>query len=564
MKESFFRIFRLLKVIIGTIDLDVSMSNKRNKKGKGFGSKLFLGLIFLFLIGEFGFMALFMSIGAYDALAPLGLQSLILSVTVAAGSLIVFVFGIFYVISVFYHTKDIERLLAMPFRPFEIVAAKFLSLVVFEYLTSIVFLIPLAVYGIKNGEGPVFYIYALLTLLLIPIIPLTLNAVIIMPVMRFVKLFRNKDAFTTISSILLMFLALGLNFYIQKAATSGIATEAMISKADKIAQLGTSVFPGSIFAAKALVYAGNIKGLLFILAFFVCSALAVGIVMLLAQWLYIPAASAVTSSYSKSKKLSSSEMDKQLSSSGSTRSYIKKEIAVLVRTPIFFLNNVIINFLWPIIIGMTFLYPSSEGSGQPLTEIIKGSIDYSSLKILIIILFVSFSAGIFTGGTNGIAATCLSREGLSFNLMKIWPISYFKQIMIKCTVGFIFSMIGIICTLAVFFFIAQPPVWILLLIFLASAPGVIFSNLFTVVFDLINPKLHWDNEQKAVKQNMNYMFAMFLSMGIAAGVVSGGILLPLEPVFKAVILVALAVLVNVIMLYVLKNLIPKKMEEHYY
>jgi ABC-2 type transport system permease protein len=55
--------------------------------------------------------------------------------------------------------------------------------------------------------------------------------------------------------------------------------------------------------------------------------------------------------------------------------------------------------------------------------------------------------------------------------------------------------------------------WLGLLILATAWLPVLLTSLTGIIIDLYNPKLDWDNEQKAVKQNMNVLYNM------AAGVI---------------------------------------------
>jgi ABC-2 type transport system permease protein len=61
------------------------------------------------------------------------------------------------------------------------------------------------------------------------------------------------------------------------------------------------------------------------------------------------------------------------------------------------------------------------------------------------------------------------------------------------------------------------PVYIIALIILTSMLGITFSSFAGILLDLNFPKLVWDNEQKAVKQNLNVLLNMLVSV-IAAGI----------------------------------------------
>ena len=74
--------------------------------------------------------------------------------------------------------------------------AKFLTVVVYEYLTELIMLFPiLMVYGVKNGEGIGFYLMSAVVFLLVPVVPLIMASIIVMIIMRFTNIGRHKDLF---------------------------------------------------------------------------------------------------------------------------------------------------------------------------------------------------------------------------------------------------------------------------------------------------------------------------------------------------------------------------------
>ena len=131
-------------------------------------------------------------------------------------------------------------------------------------------------------------------------------------------------------------------------------------------------------------------------------------------------------------------------------------------------------------------------------------------------LAIAFAAACFISSTNGITSSALSREGKILYIMKILPMSYNKQILAKVTVGIIMSLIGTLLLLACLTLLIQPPLWFFLLL-LATLPGaVLVTCLAGIIFELYWPKLNWDNEQKAVKQNLNVIYSMLTAILLAA------------------------------------------------
>ncbi len=561
--SSIKRMLLLAKTITRTTDFGISFGRKKkdlNKKGTNIVGIIILGLVFLYFAG----IILFISVKFFDFLKLFGMQSAMLGYSASLFSFIIFFFGIFYIISVFYFTSDIEHLLSLPFNAWEIIGGKFLSVIIYEYITTSLVLIPFFVYGFLNGEGILFYLYSIVIMLLLPIIPLALTAVIIMPIMRFVKFARNKDLFNMISGVLVMAIALSFNFYFQSMFTNETDLGNVVNAGgEKLVQITSAIFPGTVFAGQSLASASNINGLIYIVLLFLACVIAFSLVLLLANFLYLKAATAVSSSNASHKKLNKMNLAKNFVSTPSFFTYMKKDILILIRTPIFFMNNVLLNFIWPIVIFIA-MYRITQSQEQGNIQLLIKSINFSDFDSLGKIFFIIFAVSIFIGGMNGITSSALSREGNCFNIMKFIPMSYFKQIIAKISVGFMFSFICIIIGLGVVCYFTQPPIWIIVLSIIICIPALIFTNLCGIIFELFWPKLHWDNEQKAVKQNLNVVLGMFLPIGLAIPIVIFGFLVPMNFYLSYFLLLAVGCILDVIVIVILKTIVPMRMRNIVY
>jgi ABC-2 type transport system permease protein len=87
----------------------------------------------------------------------------------------------------------------------------------------------------------------------------------------------------------------------------------------------------------------------------------------------------------------------------------------------------------------------------------------------------------------------------------------------------------------------MPPVWFVL-VCLATVPGaILFPNVTGIIFDLYMPKIKWDNEQKAVKQNMNVLYGMLTASAMVAvvAIIVVKFSLTLVPAVAVIVLVPL-------------------------
>ena len=106
---------------------------------------------------------------------------LILSFVLPIGGLTSIVFGVFSIISVFYFNKDSEQLLPFPIKSSELLMAKFFASLISEYLILIMFIFPI-IFGVGIGTQVSFlyYVYALVICILMPVIPSVIMSIVLM------------------------------------------------------------------------------------------------------------------------------------------------------------------------------------------------------------------------------------------------------------------------------------------------------------------------------------------------------------------------------------------------
>ncbi|MHB1485102.1 MAG: putative ABC transporter permease subunit [Saccharofermentanales bacterium] len=467
-------------------------------------------------------------VSGFDFLKPLGLQSIILGLAISIIAFLIFFFGLFYVMSVFYFSSDIEKLLPLPITPGQLLSAKFLVTLAYEYLVTLILLLPAMVtYGILEKSGILYYIYMIIITILLPVVPLVMASLIVMLIMRFSPAARNKDRFTLIAGTLAVLGGFGLSFGMQailRNTESADFSTILSNSADKIARISSSVFPGTYFANYALTKPEGWVSFGMVIAFILLSLVASALLYLAGNLIYFKGVIGIGSSGSKGKVLSGVQIEESAASGNAFITYLMKDIKVLVRTPIFFINNVLMIFLMPVVMIVPMFMNSSSDTFQisQIRKLAETTIFTGDLKIASFILLGFFGFITFVCGVNGISESAISREGNCAYIMKIIPMSYRSQIWAKISVGILLSTLGSLLILVFFAVILVPPVWFIILCF-ATIPGaVLFPNISGIIFDLYMPKIKWDNEQKAVKQNINILYGILLPtamIGVMAAIV---------------------------------------------
>jgi len=518
-----------------------------NGNSKKFNKAVLLGIImiiaFIPIISTFVTVVL----KIYDPLKGIGQEGFILGLAIPITCFIIFFFGIFYTVNTFYFSTDIESLLPLPLTPVQILGAKFTVTLVYEYLTELVFLLPILVtYGIMDSGGPLYYIYVAIIFLILPVIPLAVAAIINMVIMRFTNVSRYKDVFKIMGGIMAMFLALGLNIYIQKLAMATISQDKigeMLRQGNNSAiNIVSNMFPGSKFAVNALVTPGSLIGIINMIIFLAISTCIVVIFMIVGKMLYFKGVIGISESSSSRKTISSDELRKRTRKSSILAASTTKELKLLFRTPIYFMNCILMNFIGPVF--MLVIFTADSESSQQLKA---GTYFLRTNNASGIVIACVFALSIFISVSNLIAATAISREGKNLFVLKYMPVDFKKIIIGKTLPAIIMGVLATIIIIIIGILLLKLSVVTVVFAFIVSFIGVIFTSFTGILIDLTFPKLNWDTEQKAVKQNMNGLLNMLIGVIVAAVIVFIVIKFKINLVTTFVVITTLFALINIVL-----------------
>lgn len=487
-----------------------SSSNKKDKKKiKG----ILLGILMILALTPMAIgFGKFISM-AYDGLQAIGQEAIILGFGLSVVSIVIFFFGIFYAMGIFYFSMDVENLLPLPFKPWHIMGAKFAVVLIYEYLTELIFFMPTIIaYGIKSGGGVLYYTYGVIIFLLLPIVPLVIASIINMIIMRFTNIAKNKDRFRLVGGIIAMCFGIGLNIYIQRFAQdvsqSDIA-EMFSQGNNSLVNLATKIFPSTKIAVNSLINTANIQGFINLVLFIVIAAASLMIFIILGEALYFKGVMGVSETASKRKTLSNSDLIKNTTQNSSLKVYILKELKLLFRTPIYFMNCVLMNFLWPVFLLIPIFAQKGGGSQlKQITMFLQGGTNTG------IVIGGFFAFMIFASSSNAIATTAITREGKNLFILKYIPMKYKQQLIAKVLSAVVLGTAGMIMVIILGILLLKLPLDLVLLMLIVGAMGILFTSFVGIFVDLNFPKLHWDSEQKAVKQNLNVMISMIICIAL--------------------------------------------------
>jgi len=460
----------------------------------GFGSLLYL------LLGLIKFL--------FRILQPIGQQSALLTLAIIAGQLLVLILGLFYIISAFYFSRDLQILIPLPFKPSQVILSKFFIVLTNEYLSLSFFLLPVFFYfGLLDHSPFSYWILIIPVYLLLPVIPLAIASVLAICLMRLVNLSRKKDLLILVGSLLLI---VGQFFFQVRLSHSRIETQSQeliqffTSPESLMNQVGAK-FPPSLWASKILIQGFSTKGLSTFALLSAVSLLFFYGLVVLGEKLFYRGLIGLQEISAKVKKLTAQQMAEKISSGfHPVRAVFWREVKVMNRTPIFLLNGLLAVILIPLLL----LISIKTQSGQSISFLTK----FISAERPLFLILGSSCFFILCACLSGTASSTFSREGRHFWISKVIPVPPRFQVMAKFWHSYLVSILGIIAAALVLVFSFKLRI---VDYSLALLQALIISWTLTalnMVIDLSRPLLNWTNPQKAIKQNVNVFLSLLLNI----------------------------------------------------
>ena len=535
---------------LGTMSMSSRRKNgKKRSNRSSMITSLVASVILLGMMGSVGY-------GIGYAGQFLGMDKLFFVAMIVGTAAMVLFIAIPTIISTFYVADDIEMLLTLPVSPITIVAAKFAVGMLFSYATVGIFFVPLAAgWGIATGAGVQFWFSAVITALLLPVVPFAYAAIIALVVARVFKAVRTKDgvsALTMVMSLLAAGVIIAVEFSLGVFGDTSVDTFEAITSSEGVINGAASIFPSSGFCAAAMADE-SLLNLLFALG--VC-VLAVGVVLVVARLFYLPTVTNLSAGSVGSRKFDAVQIRNALGAKDSYKAYVDLEWSRIWRVPAVVFNCVVGTVILPVVVivsmvaswiaiagGMAaaqadfadFVGEMGPYLGPVATLAVCGLVVYSSLA-------------------NMLSGTAITRWGADWEAMKVWPISYEDQIKAKLTpgvvLGFVVAAVVALVVMVPMCIFGMSPMYLLLsLVFCAGA--VVIFNVVSITPDAKNPRLVWESEQEAVKSSIAPFLAELPGiLFVTALLVGTGLLWGLfELNFLAVFGAATALLVVVCVFY---------------
>ncbi|MDD2214527.1 MAG: hypothetical protein PHR21_08340, partial [Oscillospiraceae bacterium] len=483
-------------------------------------------ILYVFLFGYLAFISAAMGFVSGRALSQAGQAQLLPEVLTTASAMLALVFGFFYVISVFYHSDDLTTLLYLPFQSTEIMIGKFAVTLIYEYVMNAAFLLPAFIAGgIGAGFGVHYYVLVLLAQFFMPVAPLAVMTFLVVLLMRFAPFAKNKDRFNTISSIVILVLVLAGSMFFslnsQNSSANSITGGVDLSGlANSKLNRALYVFPGLPLLVKSLAETRVWPALGYFVLFVLLSLLTLAAMLLLGQGFYISGLTAMNQG-GRRRRLSRSHLGRALKPRTTLISLMGLDWKQTVRTPAFLMNCVLGTLIVPIVflisglaglvggLGQSFSFSWLAQAGHYLAQgsLLRDGRDQEEAFVLGIVIIAVNGVLAFLSSINGMAPSALSREGQNAYYMKLLPTSYNRQILAKWINATLVTLLPALLLLLAAAVLLQLPPYLSLYGILVMLCWSGLSSSAGILLDLHRPRLTWDNETQAVKNNLGVLLA---------------------------------------------------------
>lgn len=558
IKDNIKIIKDLTKIFLKSAYQDVNIINKETKKINK--RSIFVWLILIVSLALF-----YISNEIIKALVSSGYPEVFLSIYFLVLAIFIMFQTILVCTNIFYFSKDIELILPFPIKPVNLLIAKFNTLICTLYVSEAIFgIIPICIYGILTHSTLLFYIYAVLIFIFFPVFLALVLSIIMMFVMKISKFIKNKEAFQTIITLLLVTSIFIVeynvinNIFIQNKEIEIVENNFQI--VDKLIEFNNKIETSNklflvIDPAVKVLKNSNLQNIFEIIKIILIDFITFIIFIFIGKKTYLKDILKNTAYLIKTSD-KGINLYKKCKKNIIFKAYIKKEFKNLFRNSMAFMQCVypmIISLITVIIISIILLPKLNEILNNPDIKELIGNLEFDLSIVYIIlsgiqVLFMISPASL----------TSISRDGKNASFMKYIPISYFRQILYKGLPQIFINSISVIIIIGILYY-AFPSIGIVnvLLVFISSMILNVLNSYSMIIVDLLNPKLEWDSEYEILKQNNNRYFQYAFTVIIIL------ILVYLNKVLEGINLNLAIIITSIVFLFILIiELILIKMREN--
>ena len=218
------------------------------------------GLLWLFLLVMLGGYVCALIYG----LIAMGIENLVPAVLVMCVSMVSFLFTMIKAEPVLFHKSSFESQIALPVSIRSIIVSRFLSMYITNLLLGMLVMLPgMAVYGFLRRPDLTFYLYGFLSVLFLPLLPLTLASMLGALIAGISSKWRRKNLVAILLTLLLVSALLTASFRMGQMEETQLVSALQELALLLETQIGR-IYPPALWVSQAMVQ-GNVGSMLLFL-----------------------------------------------------------------------------------------------------------------------------------------------------------------------------------------------------------------------------------------------------------------------------------------------------------
>ena len=484
---------RIISLIKACMTDNMSIFKIRNKKQNKKTNKLlpvFLGVLIMFYMWTYANMIM-------EQLIEFHAEFFLLTIFIIFTSILTLVEGIYKSGNLLFNCKDDNLLMSLPIKKSTVLFVRVLKFYVFELVYNSLFLIrAFVVYVSYVSVNATFYIVSLLSIFLLPIIPIVISCLIGAFITGVASKFKKKNIMQILISTIFLLGVLYISFNLENVLKN------LAEKATTINDLITRLYYPAGAYLKLITEFKMVDFITYI---------GVHIVVFLAL---------IFTGGKFYFRINSEGMKNKAGNKNANKSYrikqrrpiislINKEYKKFMSSPVFVTNAGFGLVLF--IIGSIAICFKFEGIVNAIAQSgMEISMDWINSNLPIFV----FGFICFTALMTSITSSMISLEGKSFNILKSLPVSSIKIILAKVLSAVIIMIPCIIIGDIILFARFQFNKFEIFILFIASFVLPFVSSLIGILVNLKYPKMDAESDTEVVKQSMSSMVAVFMGMAL--------------------------------------------------
>ena len=473
-----------------------------SQQAKSKGRSALRGIGMIVILAMAAVSVIFLEHEIFTLLRDAGQAILLPAMAILLSMLMTLVMGLFQTLSELFQGKDSPFLAVLPLTSRQIFAARLTSLYVSELALNAVIILPAVVmYCIGTKAVLPMALTAIPVVLLTPVLPLAIVALIASLLMRISFFAKHREAIVMGLSVAVA-LAYSIGVTMMNASSGDKDNTVFLAQAlmrkDGMMNMLLQRFPPALWLAKGLT--GDWA--LILLAAAVSVGAAALVIGLCGPGYLAQALSSGEKTVTRGKRVRGETNWRAGSRFAALHSLEWRE---LLRTPAWAYNALLGVVMFPLMIGIGFVAGFSRaGEGLELLQGLWKQFDPAYVALV--------TAAVMAMGSmvNPAVSTAISREGGRWPFALTLPVRQQTRFAAKLAVGIEINMVCSLMVMGVCWYLTRLPLqWMLLALLLAMLLAVA-SAAASLWVDALRPQLKWNSEMEAIKKNFNQVFGMLI------------------------------------------------------